>query len=83
MKRIFKLLLMALLIPACTNAAGWNEAEYKRIEQSIQLPDLPQYGKSVRHLEVWRQTVEPGGSEPESHQPAHRPGIRKREADAW
>ena len=45
MKKIFKLLLIALLIPAWTNAAGWDEAEYKRIEQSIQLPDLPQNAK--------------------------------------
>ena len=45
MKKIFKLLLIALLIPAWTNAAGWDEAEYKRIEQSIQLPDLPQTAK--------------------------------------
>ena len=45
MKKIFKLLLIALLIPAWTNAAGWDEAEYKRIEQSIQLPDLPQSAK--------------------------------------
>ena len=45
MKKIFKLLLIALLIPAWMNAAGWDEAEYKRIEQSIQLPDLPQSAK--------------------------------------
>ena len=45
MKKIFKLLLIALLIPAWMNAAGWDEAEYKRIEQSIQLPGLPQSAK--------------------------------------
>ena len=45
MKKFFKLLLIALLIPAWTNAAGWDEAEYKRIEQSIQLPNLPQNAK--------------------------------------
>ena len=31
MKKIFKLLLIALLIPAWANAAGWDESEYKRI----------------------------------------------------
>ena len=45
MKKIFKLLLIALLIPAWANAAGWDESEYKRIEQSIQLPDFAQAGK--------------------------------------
>ena len=45
MKKIFKLLLIALLIPAWANAAGWDESEYKRIEQSIKLPDFAQAGK--------------------------------------
>ena len=45
MKKIFKLLLIALLIPAWANAAGWDESEYKRIEQSIKLPDFAQNGK--------------------------------------
>ena len=45
MKKIFKLLLIALLIPAWANAAGWDESEYKRIEQSIKLPDFTQNGK--------------------------------------
>ena len=36
----FKILLLALLIPMWTWATGWNENEYKQIEQSIQLPKL-------------------------------------------
>lgn len=40
MNRLFKTLLLALLIPVCTYASGWNDEEYKRIEQSIQLPKL-------------------------------------------
>ena len=35
-----KTLLLALLIPVCTYASGWNDEEYKRIEQSILLPKL-------------------------------------------
>lgn len=38
--RYFKTLLLALLLPACTFAAGWDDNEYKRIEQSIQLPKI-------------------------------------------
>ena len=40
MNRILKTVLLALLIPVCGYAAGWNDEEYKRIEQSIQLPNL-------------------------------------------
>ena len=40
MNRLFKTLLLALLIPVCTYASGWNDEEYKRIEQSIQLPNF-------------------------------------------
>ena len=40
MKKLFKFVLLALLIPICTQAAGWDDAEYKRIEQSIQMPKL-------------------------------------------
>ena len=36
--RYLKTLLLALLLPACAFAAGWDDNEYKRIEQSIQLP---------------------------------------------
>ena len=39
MKKFIKTLLFALLIPACTLAAGWDDAEYQRIEKSILLPD--------------------------------------------
>ena len=38
--RYLKTLLLALLLPACAFAAGWDENEYKRIEQSIQLPKI-------------------------------------------
>ena len=34
-----------LLIPACAWADGWNDAEYQRIEQSIQLPGIKQAAK--------------------------------------
>ena len=46
MKKFFKTLLVALLlIPACAWADGWNDAEYQRIEQSIQLPSIKQAAK--------------------------------------
>ena len=46
MKKFFKTLLVALLlIPACAWADGWNDAEYQRIEQSIQLPSIKQATK--------------------------------------
>lgn len=38
--RYLKTLLFALLLPACAFAAGWDDNEYKRIEQSIQLPKI-------------------------------------------
>ena len=38
--RYLKTLLLALLLPACAFAAGWDDNEYKRIEQSIQLPNI-------------------------------------------
>ena len=38
--RYLKTLLLALLLPACAFAAGWDNKEYKRIEQSIQLPNI-------------------------------------------
>ena len=38
--RYLKTLLLALLLPACAFAAGWDDYEYKRIEQSIQLPKI-------------------------------------------
>ena len=42
MKKIFQLLLVCLLIPAVAQAKTWDEEEYKRIEQSIQAPVIPQ-----------------------------------------
>ena len=38
--RYLKTLLLALLLPACASAAGWDDNEYKRIEQNIQLPKI-------------------------------------------
>ena len=38
--RYLKTLLLALLLPACAFAAGWDDNEYKRIEQGIQLPKI-------------------------------------------
>ena len=40
MIKLLKSLLVALLIPVCSYAAGWDDTEYKRIEQSIQQPKL-------------------------------------------
>ncbi len=40
MTRFIKTLLLALIMPVCAFASGWNDAEYKRIEQSIQLPKM-------------------------------------------
>ena len=40
MKHLKTLLLALLLLPACAWAAGWNENEYKQIEQSIQTPQI-------------------------------------------
>ena len=41
--RYLKTLLLALLLPACAFAAGWDDNEYKRIEQSIQLPKIAEH----------------------------------------
>lgn len=38
--RYLKTLLLALLLPACAFAAGWDDNEYKRIKQGIQLPKI-------------------------------------------
>ena len=40
MIKLLKSLLVALLVPVCSYAAGWEEEEYKRIEQSIQQPKM-------------------------------------------
>ena len=40
MIKLLKSLLVALLLPVCSYAAGWDDTEYKRIEQSIQQPKL-------------------------------------------
>jgi len=53
---IFRTLLLALsLIPAALYADGWNDAEYKQIEQSIRKPvfadrvfNITKYGASVK-----------------------------------
>lgn len=38
--KYLKTLLLTLFVPICAMAAGWNEEEYKQIEQSIQLPKI-------------------------------------------
>ena len=40
MKHLKTLLLALVLLPAMAFASGWNDQEYKQIEQSIQLPLL-------------------------------------------
>ena len=40
MKNFIKTLLVALLLPTCAFAAGWDDAEYQRIEKSILLPNV-------------------------------------------
>ena len=40
MIKLLKSLLVALLVPVCSYAAGWDDEVYKRIEQSIQQPKL-------------------------------------------
>ena len=40
MIKLLKSLLVALLVPVFSYAAGWDDEEYKRIEQSIQQPKL-------------------------------------------
>ena len=40
MIKLLKSLLVALLVPVCSYAAGWDDEEYKRIEQSIQQPKM-------------------------------------------
>ena len=40
MKKLFRFVLLALLIPICAQAAGWDDAEYQRIEKSILMPKL-------------------------------------------
>ena len=40
MKKYLRLVLLALLMPICTFASGWDETAYKRIEESILLPKL-------------------------------------------
>ena len=42
MKKILQLLLLCLLIPAASQAKGWDEQEYQRILQSIKAPEFPQ-----------------------------------------
>ena len=36
--RYLQTLLLAMLLPLCASARGWNETEYKQIEQSIERP---------------------------------------------
>lgn len=81
-EKIFKLLLIALLIPAWTNAAGWDEAEYKRIEQSIQLPDLPQTAKVYDISKYGAKLSNPAAQNQKAINKLIAL-VSKREADAW
>ena len=38
MKRLFQWLMLSLLVPTLAAAQGWDEAQYKQIEQSIRVP---------------------------------------------
>ena len=76
MNRLFKTLLLALLIPVCTYASGWNDEEYKRIEQSIQLPKLEATAKKY-DISKFGAKVTNSAAQPESHQPPHRPRIQE------
>ena len=40
MKKYFQLLALCLLFPMALSAQGWNDAEYKQIEQSIRVPQF-------------------------------------------
>ena len=40
MKRILRLLILGLLVPALAVAQGWDEAKYRQIEQSIRTPQF-------------------------------------------
>ena len=40
MKRILKTLVVTLLVPLAASAQGWNETEYRQIEQSIRVPQF-------------------------------------------
>ena len=42
MKRLFQTLLLCMLAVLSTQAQGWNEQEYKQIEQSIRIPQFAQ-----------------------------------------
>ena len=45
MKKFFKTLLLAWLLPVCAFASGWDDAEYQRIEQSIEQPAAKQFAR--------------------------------------
>ena len=47
MKQTFRLLLLCLLIPSLALAKDWDDAMYKQIEKSIQLPQLSDKEYSV------------------------------------
>ena len=40
MKKFFQFLTICLLFPTLTVAQGWDEAQYKQIEQSIRVPQF-------------------------------------------
>ena len=40
MKKLLRLLLLCLICPTLATAQGWDEAQYKQIEQSIRVPQF-------------------------------------------
>lgn len=40
-------LLLAVLLPLCAHATGWNESEYQRIEHAVQRPEIPSRRLSI------------------------------------
>ena len=62
MKRLLLMMLMGLLLPTLAMASGWNDEEYKRIEQSIRVPQfadrdflITKYGAKETHTAAKNQ----------------------------
>ena len=50
MKQIISALLLLLSIPGCMTAQGWNESEYKQIENRIRMPEFPTKSYSIKQF---------------------------------
>ena len=62
MKRLLLMMLMGLLLPTLAMASGWNDEEYKKIEQSIRVPQfadrdflITKYGAKEAHTAAKNQ----------------------------